>query len=70
MAYSLPDLRGQSMARFPEVMLKNLRGDFPFRFSVGIWYFTPGGGRFHDRFVPKRLWRSDWRWRLGWPIWE
>jgi xylose isomerase len=21
------------------------------RISVGIWYFTPGGGRFHDRYV-------------------
>ena len=21
--------------------------------SVGIWYFTPSGGRFHDRYVPK-----------------
>ena len=21
------------------------------KFSVGIWYFTPGGGRFHDRYV-------------------
>jgi xylose isomerase len=41
------------MARFPETMWKNLRGDFPLRFSVGIWYFTPPGGRFHDRFVPE-----------------
>ncbi len=53
MPHSLPDLRGQSMARFQETMLKNLRGDFDLRFSVGIWYFTPGGGRFHDRFVPE-----------------
>src|SRR6056297_882286 len=22
-------------------------------FSVGIWYFSPGGGRFHDRYVPE-----------------
>ena len=21
--------------------------------SVGIWYFAPGGGRFHDRYVPE-----------------
>lgn len=24
------------------------------KFSVGIWYFTPGGGRFHDRYVPEK----------------
>lgn len=53
MAYLLSDLRPQRLARDPAVMLRNLRGDFPLRFSVGIWYFTPGGGRFHDRFVPE-----------------
>jgi xylose isomerase len=37
----------------PAQMLENLKGDLALRFSVGIWYFTPGGGRFHDRFVPE-----------------
>jgi xylose isomerase len=53
MAYELPDLRAQSMARFTETIWKNLRGEFNLKFSVGIWYFTPGGGRFHDRFIPE-----------------
>jgi xylose isomerase len=53
MAYQLQDLREQRSARDPQRMLANLRADFPLRFSVGIWYFTPGGGRFHDRFVPE-----------------
>ena len=22
------------------------------KFSLGVWYFAPGGGRFHDRYVP------------------
>jgi xylose isomerase len=52
MSYQLKDLRYQRAARDPQVMLENLRKDFDLRFSVGIWYFTPGGGRFHDRFVP------------------
>ncbi len=24
------------------------------KFSVGIWYFTPGGGRFHERYVKEK----------------
>ncbi len=53
MSYELKDLSYQSAARDPDVMLANLRGDFDLAISVGIWYFTPGGGRFHDRFVPE-----------------
>ena len=53
MSYRLADLRGQQLARDPQRMLENLAGDLQLRFSVGIWYFTPGGGRFHDRFVPE-----------------
>ena len=51
MSYRLPDLRNQKKAITPEAMLANLKRDFELKFSVGIWYFTPGGGRFHDRFV-------------------
>ena len=51
MAYQLADLRDQKLARDPERMLQNLKNDFNPEISVGIWYFTPGGGRFHDRFV-------------------
>ena len=51
MAYELTDLRYQQGARDPDQMLQNLKRDFEFKISVGIWYFTPGGGRFHDRFV-------------------
>jgi len=52
MAYQRKDLRYQDAARDPNIMLENLRKDFDLKISVGIWYFTPGGGRFHDRFVP------------------
>lgn len=53
MSYRLADLRDQRLARDPDRMLRNLRRDLDLRFSVGIWYFTPGGGRFHERFVPE-----------------
>jgi xylose isomerase len=52
MAYQLNDLGYQQAACNPDVMLENLRQDLELKISVGIWYFTPGGGRFHDRFVP------------------
>jgi xylose isomerase len=51
MANELTDLRYQQAACDPATMLDNLGRDFDLRVSVGIWYFTPGGGRFHDRFV-------------------
>jgi xylose isomerase len=53
MAYRRADLRNQRLARDPEKMLRNLQEELELSFSVGIWYFTPGGGRFHDRFVPE-----------------
>ncbi|MDD5656520.1 MAG: xylose isomerase [Elusimicrobia bacterium] len=53
MSYVLPDLRYQKRATDPKVILKNLKKDYRFKTSVGIWYFTPGGGRFHDRYVPE-----------------
>ncbi len=52
MSYALADLRPQREARTPERILENLGRELELRFSVGVWYFTPGGGRFHDRFVP------------------
>jgi xylose isomerase len=51
MKYVLPDLRYQKEAVSPDVMLANLKKDIEIKKSVGIWYFTPGGGRFHDRYV-------------------
>ncbi len=53
MFHELKDLRYQQAARDPALMLENLRQDLEVKISVGIWYFTPGGGRFHDRFVPE-----------------
>jgi xylose isomerase len=50
---NLPDLRYQKIHRSPEELIKHLN-EFKLdpKYSVGIWYFAPGGGRFHDRFVP------------------
>jgi xylose isomerase len=51
MPYKLTDLRYQNGSISPDKMLTNLTEDFNFNISVGIWYFTPGGSRFHERFV-------------------
>jgi xylose isomerase len=53
MGYALKDLRYQRAARNPDRMLENLGRHLELKISVGIWYFTPSGGRFHDRFVPE-----------------
>ncbi len=53
MNYELKDLRLQRDALNPQKMLENLESDFDIKPSVGIWYFTPGGGRFHDRYLPQ-----------------
>jgi xylose isomerase len=52
--YKLPDLRYQTTKHTPESLLKHMK-EFKLqpKYSVGVWYFAPGGGRFHDRFVPE-----------------
>jgi xylose isomerase len=50
----LRDLRYQKTRRSPEELIKHLKGfKLSPKFSLGIWYFAPGGGRFHERFVPE-----------------
>jgi xylose isomerase len=48
------DLRPQKIERTPSEMLKHLKGSrLRLRFSVGVWYFYPSGGRFHDAYIEK-----------------
>ncbi len=50
---ALRDLREQRITRNREELIKYLETfRLEIRPSVGIWYFAPGGGRFHDRYVP------------------
>jgi xylose isomerase len=51
--YTLTDLRYQAPRRSPEELLAQLKSfSLDLKLTVGIWYFAPGGGRFHDRYVP------------------
>jgi xylose isomerase len=50
---ALLDLRDQSKRRSPDDLLKHLKSfELDLKFSAGVWFFAPGGGRFHDRYVP------------------
>lgn len=50
MGYVLHDLGYQKRAVDPQVMLKNLSNEIEVQVSVGLWYFAPGGGRFHEGY--------------------
>jgi len=48
------DLRDQKIRRTREEMLKHLKSfRLEPRFSAGVWYFFPGGGRFHESYIRK-----------------
>jgi len=47
------DLREQCKRRSPDELVKHLKSfELDLKFTAGVWYFAPGGGRFHDRYVP------------------
>ena len=49
-----PDLRYQRTRRTREELIAHMQSfRLDPKLSVGIWYFTPGGGRFHERYVPE-----------------
>ena len=48
------DIREQAKRRTPDELVQHLNSfELELKFSAGVWYFSPGGGRFHDRYVPE-----------------
>ncbi len=48
------DLRDEKVRRSKEEMLKHLKSfRLEPRFSAGVWYFFPGGGRFHEAYTAR-----------------
>src|SRR5512139_3372978 len=48
------DLRPQAVRRTPEELVRHLNSfELELKFSAGVWFFAPGGGRFHERYVPE-----------------
>jgi xylose isomerase len=44
----------QAKRRTPAQMLKHLQSfELDLKFSAGVWFFFPGGGRFHDSYMDK-----------------
>lgn len=51
----LVDLRPQAVRRNPQELLEHLQTfELDLKFSAGIWFFGPAGGRFHARYGPER----------------
>lgn len=47
----LPDLRPQAQLHSPDQMLAHLQSfELDLRFSAGVWFFSPPGGRFHEPY--------------------
>lgn len=49
----LVDHRSQAAIRTPEQRLAHMKSfQLELKFTAGIWFFAPGGGRFHERYTP------------------
>jgi len=48
------DIREQAKRRTPDELIQHLNSfELDLKFSAGVWFFSPGGGRFHDRYMPE-----------------
>lgn len=46
------DLRAQRTLRTGQDLVKHLETfSLDLKFSAGVWFFAPAGGRFHDRYI-------------------
>ena len=53
---ALVDLRPQAKIKSPAAMVKQLNNfSLDLRFSAGVWFFSPGGGRFHDSYLDREM---------------
>ncbi|MFW5866536.1 MAG: TIM barrel protein [Armatimonadota bacterium] len=49
----IKDLSGQKTRRSGEELVRHLESfELDLQFTAGVWFFAPGGGRFHERYVP------------------
>ncbi len=55
------DTRPQTVRRSPEEMIEHLNDfELDLKFSAGVWFFFPGGGRFHDAYVDRPEDPDEW----------
>jgi len=54
-------LKHEARRRSPAAMVKHLKAfHLDMKFSAGVWYFFPGGGRFHDAYLECPADRDEW----------
>ena len=55
MENSITDTSYQKKRLSKEELIKQMNSfNLDLKISVGIWYFSPGGGRFHEAYVPNK----------------
>ncbi|MFP4250715.1 MAG: TIM barrel protein, partial [Armatimonadota bacterium] len=53
MSMPIKDLSGQKTRRSGDELVRHLESfELDLQFTAGVWFFAPGGGRFHERYVP------------------
>ena len=53
MSMPITDLSGQKTRRSGDELVRHLESfELDLQFTAGVWFFAPGGGRFHERYVP------------------
>lgn len=53
MSMPIRDLSGQKVRRTGDDLVRHLESfELDLKFTAGVWFFAPGGGRFHERYVP------------------
>lgn len=58
---ALKGLKRQSKRMGPAALVKQLdKFELDLKFSAGVWFFFPGGGRFHDAYIDKPADRDEW----------
>ncbi|MEA3403010.1 MAG: TIM barrel protein [Armatimonadota bacterium] len=51
----IQDLSGQAVRRSGHELVRHLESfELDLRFTAGVWFFAPGGGRFHEQYGPDR----------------
>jgi xylose isomerase len=55
------DTKPQMTRRIPEELIEHLyEFELELKFSAGVWFFFPGGGRFHDAYVDRPESDEEW----------
>ena len=64
----LADLRAQTTRRTPEELIEHLKTfELDLKFSAGVWFLAPGGGRFMTDTPPTSPWPNGSNSRASWP---